>query len=231
MVFLDLDLPWAIVAPGPEFNKDVDTRFAFGNPTVGVHWANLLSNKLAMHAGGTVTVPTLVNVCDPLRDPGCVDSSYARYNGTYTRAFADVQRFLPEYIFSRVRTGVDLRALPVLYYRAELASTIAIPLGRRLDAVEYFMEIHNEIEARASFGIGGGLHLQAVFSTNQEENRDDRITYSDTVQFAAEPFVSYDPGRGFYARVGCLIALDEPLGFGFDRGGMASIRVTLGGRW
>lgn len=225
-VFLDLDFAWVIIAPGPEANEYVDTKFAFGNPTVGVHWADLLSDKLAMHVGGTVTVPTLVNGCDSV-DPYCDDNTSTPFPGTYTRAYADLHRFLPDYIFLRARTGVDLRIFPELYYRAELVSMIAIPLARQIDAVEYIVDIHNEMEARASFGMGGGLHLQAVFNTKQNDN----VQYNDTAQLAVEPFVSYDPGRGFYARVGCLVALDDPLGFGLDRGGMASIRVTLGGRW
>jgi hypothetical protein len=224
-VFVDLDIPSVIVTPNSDENEFGETELAFGNPTVGVHWADLLSDKLAMHAGGTVTVATLVNGCDtPFQ---CSDSTNTRFDGVDTRAFADFNRFFPEYVFLRARTGVDLRLLPELYYRAELVSMAAIPLGKLFDTVEYFMDIHNEIEARASFGIGGGLHLQAVFNTDQSEE----VTLNDTAQLAAELYVSYDPGRGFYARVGCLVALDEPLGFGLDKDNVATLRVTLGGRW
>jgi hypothetical protein len=222
-MFLDLDIPWAIVAPG--YSDGSIASFAFGNPTVGVHWASLLSDKLAMHAGGTLTVATLVNARNGTTSDH--SASVTRSYGASTRAYADFHRFANEYIFFRGRAGVELRILPVLYYRPELVTMLAIPIAKRIDDVEYFVEIHNEIELRSKSGVGGGLHLQAVFNTNQADN----LYHTDTAQLAVEPYLFYDPGRGFYARVGCLVALDEPLGFGFDEYGMASIRVTLGGRW
>jgi hypothetical protein len=228
VVFLDLDMASAISTFKLENNQFGYTTFAFGNPTVGVHWANLLSDKLAMHAGGTVTVATLVNDDDTSASDDSDDTSSTRHDGVSTRVYADFHRFLNDSIFLRGRAGVELRILPVVYYRAELVPMIAIPIGKMIDDVEYIVDIHNEIEARSALALGGGLHLQAVFNTDQSG-----IVryYTDTAQLAVEPYLFYDPGRGFYARVGCLVALDEPLGFGFDEGNVASIRVTLGGRW
>lgn len=222
-VFLDLDMTGVVTTPGPEANEYVQPTFAFGNPTIGVHWANRLSDKLAMHAGSTVAVATLVNA--PLDNSD--DASSTRYLGAAARGYADLHRFFDDYIFLRARTGVELRFLPALYYRAELTSMIAIPTAKALNDVEYIVDIHNEIEARHSSGVGCGLHFQAVFNTHQ----DLYVTYNDTAQLAVEPYLFYDPGRGFYARLGSLVAIDEPLGFGFDKGGLASIHVTLGGRW
>ena len=88
------------------------------------------------------------------------------------------------------------------------------------------MDLHNEIEARGSSGIGGGLHLQAVFTTSSIQGSRRRGAARDK-----KPYFVYDPGRGFYARIGSLIALDRPLGFGFNDDKMASLRLTLGGRW
>jgi hypothetical protein len=88
---------------------------------------------------------------------------------------------------------------------------------------DFLFEIHNEIEARAQMGVGGGLHLQAVFFTKDLDN--------DSVQTAMEPYFVYEPIRGFYARAGVLVALDPQAGFGFNDDKVATIRLSLGGKW
>jgi hypothetical protein len=87
------------------------------------------------------------------------------------------------------------------------------------------MEVHNEIEARAPIGVGGGMHLQGVFISDDPSND------NDAAQLAMEPYFVYEPIRGFYARAGLLVALDSELGFGFNRGKVATIRIGLGGKW
>jgi hypothetical protein len=90
------------------------------------------------------------------------------------------------------------------------------------------VEIHNELEARATFGFGGGFHLQAVF-LNDDINHDGND--NDVLQTAVEPYLVYEPIRWVYARAGLLIALDRALGFGFDQGKVATIRTAVGGKW
>jgi hypothetical protein len=219
VVYLDLDFPWAIYSP------DVgDALFAIGNPTVGAHWADAITEKLAAHAGGSLTIATMISGDGTLLNNDFDDRYFTRAFAASTRAYADLHRYYPEYMFLRGRGGIELQIAPVLYYRVEIAPTIAIPLGEFVRDAELIVDIHNEIEARGRSGVGGGLHLQGVLYTNSFRANDD-------AQLAVEPYFVYDPGRGFYARVGSLVAVDEPLGPGFDRGRMASIRVTLGGRW
>jgi hypothetical protein len=214
VLYLDLDFPWVITSP--EYG---DSDFVIGNPTVGLHWADTLTKKLAAHAGGSFTVATMIS------DRSSLSGSYfTRVFATTTRAYADFHRYFPEFIYLRGRGGIELQIVPVLYYRVELSPMIAIPAGDAVDDAEVLVDIHNEIEARGRSGVGGGLHLQAVLSSVE-------IGRNDDAQLAVEPYFVYDPGRGFYARVGSLIAVDEPLGFGLNNGRMASFRVTLGGRW
>ncbi|NUQ72577.1 MAG: hypothetical protein HUU21_03400 [Polyangiaceae bacterium] len=220
VVYLDIDVPWGIVSPDRG-----DALFAFGNPTVGAHWADMITEKLAVYAGGSLTVATMITGRDTVLDGDYSDRFFTRVFSTATRAYADFHRFLPDYMFLRGRGGLELQILPVLYYRVELAPMVAIPIGEFADDAEFLLDIHNEIEARGRSGVGGGLHLQAVINSGEVGSRD------DVTQLAVEPYFVYDPGRGFYARVGSLVALDEPLGFGFKEGKMAAFRVSLGGRW
>ena len=128
VVYLDLDIPWAFADP-----DSGDTVFAFGNPTVGVHWADSLNEKLAAHAGGTFTVATMFSDRDTFFDNDYNERYLTRVLATANRAYADFHRFLPEYAFLRARGGIELRILPVLYYRLEVAPLIAIPIGEPVD--------------------------------------------------------------------------------------------------
>jgi hypothetical protein len=214
VLYLDLDFPWVITSP--EYG---DSDFVIGNPTVGLHWADTLTKKLAAHAGGSFTVATMIS------DRSSLSGSYfTRVFATTTRAYADFHRYFPEFIYLRGRGGIELQIVPVLYYRVELSPMIAIPAGDAVDDAEVLVDIHNEIEARGRSGVGGGLHLQAVLSSVE-------IGRNDDAQLAVEPYFVYDPGRGFYARVGTLISVGGPLGFGLNDDNLAAIRVTLGGRW
>jgi hypothetical protein len=90
------------------------------------------------------------------------------------------------------------------------------------------IEHGNEFEGRSDIGLGAGGRLQFfVLATDQGFSTNDRF------QAAIEPYFVFEPHGedGFFARVGTLIALDSPLGFGFDEGNLATIRVTLGGKW
>ena len=219
VVYLDLDFPWAIFSPDRG-----DATFAIGNPTVGAHWADAITEKLAAHAGGSFTVATMISDRTSFLSGSYQEAYFTRVFATTTRAYADFHRYFPEYIYLRGRGGIELQIVPVLYYRVELSPMIAIPAGDAVDDAEVLVDIHNEIEARGRSGVGGGLHLQAVFNSA-------RIQGNDEAQLAMEPYFVYDPGRGFYARVGTLISVGGPLGFGLNDDNLAAIRVTLGGRW
>lgn len=223
VVYLDFDVPFAIWDRDYRFNGSEGT-FVFGNPTVGAHWADTINSKVSAFAGGTFTIPTMVTDRVGILDNDRVELANGRLLGTYTRAWADVHRFVPEYVFVRGNGGMEIRILPVLYYRFAVAPVIAIPVSEIVDDPEFIIEIHNEIEARGSHGAGGGLRLQGVFNPTD-------VYGDDAVQTAIEPYFVYEPIRGFYARVGSLVALDRSLGFGLNDGKVATFRVHMGGKW
>lgn len=222
VVYLDFDIPWAIWDRG--FSRNHDSTFVFGNPAVGVHWADTVHPKISVFAGGTLSVSTLIS--DDIVSAADRTNLYiTRGAASATRAYADLHRFTADSFFVRARGGMEIRIVPVLFYRLELTPILAIGVSNFNDDADFVMELHNEIEARAPIGVGGGMHLQAVFVT------DDPGSSNDAAQLAMEPYFVYEPVRGFYARAGVLVALDSPLGFGFNEGKVATIRIGLGGRW
>ncbi|EYF00980.1 hypothetical protein [Chondromyces apiculatus] len=209
-LYLDVEIPLGYGSVSN--NGDSTGGFVFGNPTLGAHYAAALSDSLTFHVGGTVSIPT---IHDPDEEQGIAASFSA-----ITRAQYDIYRFIPESIGVRARGGVEVRILPYLYYRGDIAPTVFIPTGD--DEAEILIDQGNEIEARSEGGFGGGLRFQASFL----------LTDDDLVQTALEPFVSYEPKpSGLYARLGMLIALDETLGFGFDEGKVLSGRLGIGYKW
>jgi hypothetical protein len=80
-----------------------------------------------------------------------------------------------------------------------------------------------EFEGRLRNGLGFGARLQGVALPGA----------ADQFQVVFEPFIALSPrnGRGFYLRVGFPLALDEPLGPGFDDNKLAAVRLALGGQW
>lgn len=216
-LYIDFDAPFALLsAPGDDYAT-------LGNPSVGVHWAKTFTDTVSVFAGGSLTMAT--QVIDRVdNDPDTFEAFYTRAAASSMRAYADIHRFSSSYFFMRGIGGVELHPIPVLYYRGELALLLAIPVGDIVPDTEFVIEVHNEIEFRSRKGIGGGLHIQSVlFATD--------INANENAQSALEPYFVYEPVRGFYARVGTLVALDRPLGFGLDRGRLFVIKASLGGKW
>jgi hypothetical protein len=223
---LDFDFPFTYGAfeidLGPLGDSITEDAFALGNPTVGVHYADTLIPTVALLAGGTISV-------SPNLDPA-LDTRLATYLGAASRAAFDQHRLTAEYLFIRPRVGVEVRFASVFYYRGDLCPVVWIPIGENADDAELVIDQGNEIEARADMGLGGGLRFQqALFPTTDDNGIfDDDV---DRAQTALEPYFVYEPDKGFFARLGLLVALDEPLGFGFDDGNVATLRVQLGGKW
>jgi hypothetical protein len=185
---------------------------AYGNPSVGARYTLPLDSvvpDLRVHGGFYFTAPVLA---EPDQVVGIVAAV-----SSVTRAYFDAERLLPGAMTFRINLGAEYRILPNLYYRGDLNPVIWVPTGGG-DA-EFVLEQGNEIEYRFDFGLGAGLRFQEAFL----------LTNNDLAQLAMEPFVAYTPkGAGFYGRLGLLVALDDPLGFGFDRGKLATIRISGG---
>ena len=146
-----------------------------------------------------------------------------------SRGFYDAYRFAPETVSIRFPIAFEARLFGLLYYRGELDPDIWVPVGGAApgDSVQVSLEHADELEVRAPFGLGGGLRFQAAFLLTNRLSGDG----ADGAQTALEPFVGYEPpGAGFFARVGMLVALDTPLGPGFDRDKLTTVRMQAGGK-
>ncbi len=223
--YLDFDVPFAVWDYRVPGLRDRRSTFVFGNPTVGAHWADTLNDKVSAHAGGSLTISTHIDDDRIIIDPDTIEHYGARGALTYSRAFADVHRFVPDRVVLRGKGGLEIRIANPVYYRLDLVPVLLLPVGDPAPRTDFLLEVHNEFEFRSRKGIGGGVHLQTVFLAT------DSFTRNDAFQAAIEPYFAYEPLRGFYARLGILVALDEPLGFGLNENRLATFRVSLGGKF
>jgi hypothetical protein len=213
---LDVELPFAYVsteAPGAERGAPLPVDgFVLGNLTAGVHYAENFATSLAIFGGVTVSLPTT--------DPSAVASRYAAEYSSAARGFFDTHRMIVGHVPFRARAGAEARLARVIFLRGDAAAMLAVATGT--ETSDILIEQSDELEVRAENGLGGGLRFQAALP----------LSADDIVQAAIEPFVGYEaPEAGVYARLGFLLALDEPLGFGFDTGKVATFRFALGGKF
>lgn len=222
-VMIDLDVPWTVLAVSGD-----DPQFVFGNVTFGAHWADKIAPEVALWVGGSLSLPSqLLNTSD---ESALNTASYA----AFSRALYDSHRFVPDHLPLRAIVGVEWRIIPLLYFRSELNPDFMFKLSDSYgnDAAIVIFDQSNEIEFRYH-GLGVGGRVQEAFFLNNEGLVNSGNGDVDHAQVAFEPFVGYEaPHRaGFWARLGFLTALDPPLGFGFDRGKVATMRLSLGGKW
>jgi len=157
-----------------------------------------------------------------------------------SRAYFDIHRLFPGAVFVRIPLGAEVRFADYFHYRGDFTPVIMAPVAKGFPnkSAQVLIEHSDEIEARAPFGLGGGLRFQVVFAATDFASSLSGGTSTggfgagDRAQTALEPFVGYEPrGSGFFARLGCLVALDTPAGFGFNRDKVATVRTTLGGKF
>jgi hypothetical protein len=217
----DIELPLAYGQVSATFVTDLSGGihaerstggFVFGNPTLGAHTSRTLSRDLVVFYGGTFSIPTLFDPDD--------DTSAALTATKDARAAFDAHRLIEEHVSLRARGGLETRVSPKLVYRGDLGVLLAIPTDH--GDTELYVEQGNELGYLFGKKYIGGLRLQEVFT----------LTDGDKLQTALEPFGVYQPEKSaFYARLGLLVALDRSLGFGFEGGKIATLRLTAGARF
>jgi hypothetical protein len=202
------------------------SQFAFGNPAVGAHWTRVEDEKLAYFVGGFVTLPTQVGESPIRTDEILFDAAAhtARRFAIQSRAFIDLNRFFPEYVFAGGRGGAELRLGPGVYSRIDIAAAVGIPASGTVPDSGLMFQAFVELEGRADFGLGAGGRLQGAFYGFDQID-------ADFGQTAFEPYIVYWPERGFYARAGFLLALDNVLGPGLDKNKVRTVTVALGSAW
>jgi hypothetical protein len=224
---IDVDVPWAagnLNEGQPGFSAERTVYGYFGDVTLGGHAVFRVLPEATLSFGATVSIPTRYSF------EGAADLSVFAATATASRGFYDAYRFAPQTLSIRFPVGFEARFLRILYYRGELAPDLWVPVGSAApgDSVQLSLEHADEIEVRAPFGFGGGLRFQAVFLLTNGLSGNG----ADYAQTALEPFVGYEPpGAGFFARLGMLVALDTPLGFGFDKDKLTTVRMQAGGKF
>lgn len=209
-----------------EFGFSVSaSKFTIGNPVLGAHYVDAISDDIAYFIGGSIGVPTHPSL------GGSDQLAIALVVPGIARGFFDYDRFAPNSLPLRLRGGVEVRITPILFYRGDLSPVFFIPLNG--NKFEVLLEQGNEIEGRLESGIGGGLRLQEVFSIGADGFAGVASPGgSDRFQSALEPFVSYEPeSPNLFARLGLLMALDTPAGFAFDTNKVATVRLSGGYKW
>jgi hypothetical protein len=188
-----------------------EAHAALGNPTIGAHYAST-KGLFTWFAGARLSLPLAA----------FHGTGYQLADHLALTAFAAYDSYLwaREYVPITLSIGGEYRVIPALYLRASIDSTLLISTTSRdyllggNHASIFETQLHLEGEFRSSMGLGGGLGMLGVFQLTS--SRGDRtILNDDRAQLAVNPFVSYDNGS-LFARLGMLIALDSPLGFGFD---------------
>lgn len=191
--------------------------FVLGNIMGGVHYGANISNNVAFWGGGTIDVPTIWNPSARYATTAALAAS--------SRAFIDLDRFAPETLSLHPKGGIEVAAGRLFFYRGELGTPIFIPLDG--GEADFIFDTAHEFEVRVGPGIGGGGRLSLFADVGHAGDPGDHF------QAAIEPYFVYEPfGRsGFFIRAGILLALDRPLGFAFDRNGLAALRVGAGGKF
>jgi len=219
---LDIHVPISFVVNAHIRGED-KAILGLGNPTVGLTYVTT-SNGLTWFVGGRASLPLA----------GMSDSrTWLQSNlfGAIGMSLYDLHYWAYKYLPVGARGGFEYQTKNSIFFRGELAPTIYVPLdsdqagivGAAQRKTQLFYQLRVEMEGRADSGWGGGLGLQVFHAVTEG----DTLGRGDNAQGAIEPFLSYDSSSTF-GRLGCLIALDTPLGLGFDKGKVAALHLTLG---
>jgi hypothetical protein len=205
-LFLDFDIPWALVSLPP-----LRERGVFGNPVLGLHYAADISAHWSWFIGGALTIPVNADPDNPV---------YAS-SAAGIRAYSGLYRFAPGLFPLIFRVGLEVSSAP-FFARFDLVPTTYIGINNGNRSL-LMVDQGNELGLRARKGFLGGLRLQANFVLTDT---------NDHAQFAMEPFLGYEAnGPGLFVRFGVLFALDQNAGFGFDHGKDAIARFSIGGKF
>lgn len=220
---LDFHLPIAFVI-NARVRGESKAVAGLGNPTVGLTYVTSPDARWTWFIGGRLSAPLA----------GASDSPTwltANLISALSMALYDTHYWAYKYLPIGARGGFEFRPKDRVFLRGALEPTLYIPLDNETSAIvsntrntELFYQLRLEAEGRSASGWGGGAGLQLVHALTAG----DTLGRGDNAQGAFEPFVSYTSNSTF-ARLGCLIALDSPLGFGFDSGAkVAALRLAVG---
>jgi hypothetical protein len=221
-VVLGFHVPISFVVNGHIRGED-KALLGLGNPTVDLTYVST-ANQLTWYVGGRASLPLA----------GASDSrpwQQANVASAFAMTLYDLHYWAYKYLPVGVRAGLEYQLKNDVFFRGAFEPTLYIPIdsneagvvGGATRKTLFFYQLRVEMEGRADSGWGGGLGLQVFHALSEG----DTFGRGDNAQGAIEPFLSYDSSTTF-GRLGCLVALDTPLGLGFDRGKVAALHLTLG---
>ena len=210
-VMLDVQLPLGMYIDGVDIaGHHSGTRFSLGNPTAGVRYAPTADN-IRWWVGGGLSLPFGANDDDAVQ--------IANGAATVALGLYDSYLYAADAIPVYATGGIDVRLHELFSLQASMEPILLIPIDDRRDS-ELFLQTSIGGEFRHDSGFGAGMDFKLAWLAT--ENR-------DNAQALLDPYVGYTADT-FFARLGLLLALDEPLGFGFDRGKVTTVHATVGGK-
>lgn len=192
-----------------------------GNPTVGLDYVDT-SGDTSLFFGGRIGLP-LAGASNE------VPWQAANLLGAVSMALYDAHYWAYKYLPIGLRLGIEHQAVKNVFLRGLLEPTLYVPLDDKSQLVssrqaQLYYQMRFELEGRGESGFGGGMGVQLVHALSESN----AFGKDDNAQAAVEPFVSYDSAGGGFARLGALVALDSPLGFGLDERKVAALRLNVG---
>lgn len=220
-LLFDVHVPFSL-ATNTQFGLTNDSKagVGVGNPTVGLTYVTT-DARTTWFIGGRISAP-LAGVSDSA--PWQVANGLA----AISMALYDVHYWAYKYVPIGARGGVEWQSSPGLFVRGSLEPTLFIPTDDKASLVStrkalFLYQLRFEVEKHTDSGWGGGAGIQIVHAVSEG----DAFTEGDNAQGSFEPFGSYESGTTF-ARLGLLLGVDTPLGFGFDQGKVAALHLNVG---
>lgn len=220
-LLFDLHVPFSLATNTQLGNaNDSKAGIGVGNPTVGLTYVTT-SARTTWFIGGRISAP-LAGVSDS------APWQIANTLGAVSMALYDLHYWAYKYVPIGLRGGVEWQASPGLFLRGSFEPTLFIPTEDKASIVStrkalFLYQLRFELEKHGESGWGGGAAIQIVHAVSEG----DAFTRGDNAQAGFEPFGSYESGTTF-ARLGLLLGVDPPLGFGLDQGKVASLHLDVG---
>lgn len=220
-LLLDVHVPFSL-ATNTQLGSTTDSKagIGVGNPTVGLTYVTT-DARTTWFIGGRISAPLA----------GLSDSApwqVANALGATSMALYDLHYWAYKYVPIGLRGGVEWQSSPGLFLRGSIEPTLFVPTEDKATLVStrkalFLYQMRLEFEKHGDSGWGGGAGIQIVHAISEG----DAFTKGDNAQGSVEPFGSYESGTTF-ARLGLLLGVDPPLGFGFDKGKVAALHLNVG---
>jgi hypothetical protein len=208
-------IPYAIFELSPTLLLDVHAPFSLATNT---QLGSTTDSKAGIGVGNPTVGLTYVTT----------DARTTWFIGGFSMALYDLHYWAYKYVPIGLRGGVEWQSSPGLFLRGSFEPTLFVPTEDKATLVStrkalFLYQLRFEVEKHGESGWGGGAGVQIVHAVSEG----DAFTKGDNAQGSVEPFGSYESGTTF-ARLGLLLAVDPPLGFGFDKGKVAALHLNVG---